>query len=294
MDSVIIEELPELRNPYLLLAFRGWPDAAEGASGAIRYMVRKLGATRFAEIDPEEFFVFTDVRPNTSTRSPYEREVRWPSNRFYYWRNESGQRDLVFFLGIEPNLRWRTFANNVLELAQRCGVQMLVALGALLDNVPHTREAKLSGSANKRELVATLEGLGVYSSSYQGPTGIHSALYEACQKKGMLLASLWGHSPHYVQGVTNPKVSYVLLTKLKELLGLELNLDDLRAAAASFQEEISKLLATQPEIQSYVQHLEEQYERQEGAALDIPSPEALVKELEDFLRRQRKNGEEKP
>ncbi|MFH1487025.1 MAG: PAC2 family protein [Chloroflexota bacterium] len=294
MEGLIVEEVPELRNPYLLFAFRGWPDAAEAASGAVRYLIRKLEAKRFAEIDPEKFFDFSVVRPMTSVVSPYQREIRWPSNRFYYWKNELGQRDFMFFLGIEPNLMWRTFASGILDLAQQCGADTLLGLGALLDNVPHTRDIKLSGSGNSQEVVAHLESLGVYSSNYQGPTGIHSALYEACQKRTVPMLSLWGHSPHYVQGIGNPKVSYALLAKLKQLLGLEFNLEDLRLASVSFQEEIDKVLATQPEIQSYVRHLEEQYDGQEGTALDIPSPEALVKELEAFLRKQRKDLDDKP
>ncbi|MBI2909978.1 MAG: PAC2 family protein [Chloroflexi bacterium] len=293
MESLSVDVLPDLTGPYLLLAFRGWPDAAEGASGAIRYLVKKLGATKFAEIDPEEFFDFTTVRPMTSIRSPYQREVKWPSNRFYYYRgDQSSRRDLVFFLGVEPSLRWKTYANLIVDLAQKCAVEMFIALGALMDSLPHTRETKLSGSANRLELVAKLESLGVRSSNYQGPTGIHSAVYEACQKRSMPMMSLWGHSPSYVQGLSNPKVSHALLAKLKELLRLELDLDDLAVAAATFQEELSKILVAQPELQSYVKNLEEQYD-QEGAGFDAPSREDVVRELEDFLRKQRKDEEER-
>lgn len=286
MENIILDEVPVLRNPYMVGAFRGWPDAAEGASGAVRYLIRKLKAKRFAEIDPEEFFDFTEVRPMTSMRTKYDRELKWPSNRFYYWKNLYGERDLIFFLGIEPNFRWRTFSANVMDLAKRFNVEMLVLLGALMDNVPHTREPRLSGSGNRREPVTKLESMGIHSSNYQGPTGIHSALYEACQKNKLATVSIWGHSPHYVQGVTNPRVSLALLNKLKQFLNIDWDLEDLKLAAASFDEEISKILVTQPEIQSYVQHLEEQYE--EGVT-DIASPEVLMKDLEDFLRDQRKD-----
>jgi len=269
----------------MVLAFAGWPDACAAATGAVRYLVETLSAKKFAEIDPENFFDFTVVRPSTRLLTTGVREVRWPANEFYYWQSESGERQLVLFQGIEPNLRWRTFTGMITSLAVDCGVSQMVTLGALLDSVPHTRETKLTGSGNTAELRAKLGGLGLQFSGYQGPTGIHSALHEACVQRSLPLASIWGHVPHYIQGIPNPKVSYAILRKLRQFLGFGPDLSSLAAAAASFEEHMDRALADQPELRAYVARLEEQYGTSQSR--EIPNPQELVADLEEFLRRER-------
>ena len=174
-DSLIVHEMPEAKLPTMVVAFAGWPDAAEAATRAIRYMVRKLPATKFAEIDPEEFFDFTLVRPQTRLNRRGERTIRWPTNDFYYFAPEDESGGLLLFNGTEPNLRWRAFSNLVTGMAERCGVKLVVSLGSLLDAVPHTREPKVTGRASSNELTQKAEWMGIRNSGYQGPTGIHRA-----------------------------------------------------------------------------------------------------------------------
>lgn len=288
MEYLRVHEVPALRQPVLVSAFAGWSDAGQAATNALRYLVRKLPAKKFAEIDPEEFYEFTTVRPMTAIVAPGQREIRWPANEFFYWKNAVGSRDLVLFIGIEPNLKWRTYVNSVLSLAGQCGVKMAFSLGALVDAVPHTREPKTTGSGNTIEMRRALGDLGAALSSYQGPTGITSALMEACTRQGISYGSLWGHSPHYIQSIPNPKVGYTLLVRLSQLLDFTVDLREMEAASIAFDEEVRKAIANSPEVIAYIRKLEEAYDAAVRPSSDLPRPEDMVKEMEDFLRRRRR------
>lgn len=293
MEYLWYRERPELRRPALVVTFAGWANAAEAASRALQYLVRKLSARKFAGINPEEFYDFTAVRPLVKASPTGERLMHWPANDFYYWKGPEAGRDLVFFLGVEPNLKWVTFSELMMEVAGGCGAELMMAVGSVLDAIPHTWEPRVSGTSSSPELRQVLQGMGVSFSGYQGPTGIHSALYEACERHRLPWASLWGHSPHYLQGVPNLKVSHALLRHLTALLGFSLDLEELRQAWASFEETLDKLLARRPEVQAYIKKLEELIP---GALPPpppepFPSPETLVRELEEFLRKQREKGE---
>ena len=288
IDGLIVHETPEAKLPTLIAAFAGWPDAAEAATRAIRYMVRKLPAKKFAEIDPEEFYVFTDVRPETRVNRRGERTIRWPTNDFYYYVPDDPAAALILYVGTEPNLRWRAFSNIITSVAEQHGVELVVSLGALLDAVPHTREPKVTGRASSPLLTQRAEWLGIRNSGYQGPTGIHTAFMDACRKKGLAQASIWGHSPHYVNTSPNPKVSYALLVKLRSLVDFDVDLEELRLAGETFDAEVSKAIAKKSDINSYVRQLEERYDADNEPAGDIPSPGDMVEELEEFLKSQRR------
>jgi proteasome assembly chaperone (PAC2) family protein len=265
----------------------------------VRYLVRQLPAKHFAAIDPEEFFDFTQVRPYSIRLPSGERSIRWPRNEFYYFQGDAGGRDVVLFLGTEPSLKWTTFCNTIVELAGLCNVTTIVTLGALLDAVPHTREPRISGSAGDTALQERLDAMAVRGSGYQGPTGIHSVLYDVCRREGYAWASLWGHAPHYIQGARNPKIAYAILERLTGLLGLEVDLEELRVARDRFEHEVAQVLDQRPELASYVQQLEQRYEERYNrppalSASEIPDPEDLVRDLEDFLRQQRKGSGETP
>ena len=290
-DSLIVHEMPEAKLPTMVVAFAGWPDAAEAATRAIRYMVRKLPATKFAEIDPEEFFDFTLVRPQTRLNRRGERTIRWPANDFYYFAPEDGSGGLLLFNGTEPNLRWRSFSSLVTGLAERCGVKLVVSLGALLDAVPHTREPKVTGRASSNELTQKAEWMGIRNSGYQGPTGIHTAFMDACEKKGLSHASIWGHSPHYVNTYPNPAVSHALLTKLQSLVDFKADLEELRLAGEAFRSEVTETISKDTDIVAYVERLEQRHDEAISPSGDIPSPDDMVKELEEFLRSQRERSE---
>ena len=285
-ESLIIHEMPPARLPTMIVAFAGWPDAAEAATRAVQYMVRELGATKFAEIDPEEFFDFTEVRPETTLNSRDERTIRWPANDFYYFAPACESRGLLLFDGTEPNLRWRGFSRLVTGMAERCGVEMVVSLGALLDAVPHTREPKVTGRANSSELTHKAEWLGIRNSGYQGPTGIHTPFMESCERNGLPYASIWGHSPHYVNTSPNPAVSHALLSKLQSLVDFDADLEELRVAGEAFESEVTRAIAGDADIAAYVERLEQRHDEAAEPAGDIPSPDDMVAELEQFLRSQ--------
>ena len=287
MDGLIVHQMPEQKLPTMVVAFAGWPDAAESATGAVQYVIENLPAQKFAEIDPEEFYDFTVVRPQTRTDEEGERTIRWPANDFYYYAPEDESRGMLLFVGTEPNLRWRAFSNIMVSVAEQCGVAFVVSLGALLDAVPHTRETRVTGRASSPELSQKVTWLGIGDSGYQGPTGIHTAFMDASVRKGMAHASIWGHTPHYVNRSPNPKVTYALLSRLRSLVDFDPELDELRKTAEAFEAEVSQAIAKKSDVTAYVRRLEQRYDEAHVPTDDIPSPDAMVQELEEFLKSQR-------
>ena len=293
MDGLITHETPPSNLPNMVVAFAGWPDAAEAATRAIRHLVRKLPARRFAEIDPEEFYDFTTVRPQTRVTRKGQRIIRWPTNEFYYFAPEDLGRGLLLYLGTEPNLRWRSFSRIVTGVAEQCGVELVVSLGALLDAVPHTREPRITGRASSDELAQKVEWLGIQSSGYQGPTGIHTAFMDGCAGIGLEHASIWGHCPHYVNTSPNPAISHGLLTNLQSVIDVDVDLTELRLAAETFETDVTKAISKQPEISAYVRRLEERHDADSQPG-EIPSSEDMVKELEEFLKSQQQKPRDGP
>ena len=267
----------------MVVVFSGWADAAEGASSAIKFLQRKLKSKKFAEIDPEEFYDFSQTRPHTSRTRDGKRRIHWPANEFSYLTDLSTDSGVMVFVGVEPNLKWRTFAKTVATVAKDHGVESVVHIGALLDAVPHTRPVKLSGNASESKLSEFLEGQGIRSSNYQGPTGISSAVMAACIEEGLEYTSICGHTSHYLQAAPNHRVGSTLLEILLKLLNLPLDLAELKSAAGVFNEEVEKAVAKDEQIASYVAKLEGQYD-EAVAAIEIPDPAELVRDLENFLR----------
>ena len=287
-DFLTIHESPPIKLENMLIAYAGWPDAAESATNTIKYLLRKLGATKFAEIDPEEFFVFTQERPRSSRTRDGRRRIHWPANEFYYWPGQegSGSNGLMFLLGVEPNLRWRTFSNIVAELAKESGVKNVIHVGALLDAVPHTRPVRLTGSSTQPNIQKALESASVTQSNYQGPTGISTAVMDACLKQGLAYASLWGNTPHYLQAAPNYRISYNLAKHLISLLEIPFDLTELAAAADTFDAEVVKAVDQDEQLREYIKKLEERYD-EKVASSEMPDPSEVVQELELFLRSQR-------
>jgi proteasome assembly chaperone (PAC2) family protein len=299
-EYLIVEEQPELQNPTMVVAFRGWPDAGEVASGSLRYLLRMLRARKFASIDPEEFYDFTEVRPRTRLIRPWQRELRWPSNEFHWVRPEHGP-DLVLFLGREPSLRWKAYVGTVLDLAERCGVQRLITMGGTFDQVTHTGEPRVSGTAMDPELRRAMEGLHMRGSTYEGPTSIHSVLLDTCRRRGVSGGSVWGHAPHYLQAAPNVKVCYGMLRKLSALLDLTVDLDELQSASRALEQRVERLLEDNAELREYVRQLDAGQEPsgdpepvEDGPPAEMPSPEAVVRELEEFLRQQQRRPDDEP
>ncbi len=286
IEGLVVHEELDAAFPTMLVTFAGWPDAAEAATGAIRYLVENLPAAKFAEIDPEEFYDFTEVRPYTRLGSDGERVVIWPSNDFYYYAPEDEARRLIIYSGTEPSLRWKTFSRTLITVARAHGVRTVISLGALLDEVPHTREPRITGRASTRELRDRAEWLGVRESRYEGPTGIHTAFMAACKSQGLDHVSIWGHSPHYVSNSPNPAVSHSLLTRLRSLIDVDVDLERLRAAGEEATSKLTQAIAEEPEIMAYVWQLEQRYDAEDAPAGDIPMPEDMVQEIEKYLKGQ--------
>jgi proteasome assembly chaperone (PAC2) family protein len=300
-EYLTVDEQPELRHPTMLVAFAGWADAGAVATGSMKYLLRKLRAHKFASIDPEEFYDFTETRPTTKLRTPWQRDVRWPRNEFHYHVRRGEGPDFVLFLGREPNLRWRTYIDLVLGLAEQCGVERLISLGGTFDQVTHNGEPRVSGTALDPELRKAMQGMGLSPSRYEGPTSIHSALGDACQKRGLPTASLWGHAPHYLQAAPNVKVCYGMLRKLTALLDFTVDLEELRRAADALEVRVERLLADNAELREYVRQLDagelpdvDVEPADDGPPPAMPSPEMVVAELEEFLRQQRRPDDDPP
>jgi proteasome assembly chaperone (PAC2) family protein len=300
MDALKIQELPSLRNPILIAAFAGWPDAAEVASGTARFLSRKLRARRFAEIDPEEFYVFTETRPNTLILAPGQRALEWPANEFFSWRNPSGPRDLVIFQGREPNLNWHAYIEIVMDLVTRLQVSQVIALGGTYDAVSHRGQVSLSGHATAPELRERLETFGITASAYEGPSSVQSALLEACRERDLTAASLWGHAPHYVRAAPNPKVSHAMLRVLRTILDVDLDLTELEVAGEALEAKVDAAMLENPELRDYVEQLDivvepapEPTVEELMADLPItrPDPADVMRELEEILRMSRPDGE---
>ncbi|HZE28449.1 MAG TPA: PAC2 family protein [Gaiellaceae bacterium] len=288
-DELRIDDRPELERPVLVAAFRGWNDGAQAASLAAGYLAKTWGAERFAEVDPENFFDFQAARPHVSLEEGLTRRIDWPETAFYHARPEGLDRDVVLLLGIEPNLRWRTFTDLVVGLAEELGIELLISLGALLADVPHTRSAPVTGSATDKELV---ERLGLSASRYEGPTGIVGVLHDVCGKRGIPSASLWAAVPHYVSLTPSPRGALTLCERLGSVLGIEIDVQELEEAARNYEEQVSEAVASDEETAAYVDELERRSDQLDDAT-ELPSGDALAAELTRFLReRDEEDGED--
>jgi proteasome assembly chaperone (PAC2) family protein len=285
-DELRIDGRPELTRPVMVAAFRGWNDGAQAASLAAGYLAKTWDAERFAEIDPETFFDFQATRPHVSLEEGLTRRIDWPETGFYHARPDGLDRDVVLLLGIEPNLRWRTFTQLVVELARDVGVELMITLGALLADVPHTRPAPVTGSATDKELV---ERLGLSASRYEGPTGVVGVLHDACRQSGIPSASLWAAVPHYVSLTPSPRGALALCERLGALIGVEVEAEELEEAARTYEEQVSEAVASDEETAAYVEELERRAEQLEEAT-ELPSGDALAAELTRFLREREQNG----
>lgn len=249
---LLLDSAPALRRPILVLAFAGWNDAGECASTAVRYLARHTSAEKFASIDPEEFYDFTVMRPHVRLVDGVSREVMWLSNDFSAALLPGAEHDLVLGLGPEPHLRWRTFCTRVIELSRRFEAQMIVTLGGFLSEVLYSRPVEVSGFSSDAELI---ERLGLTPSRYEGPTGIVGVLGDHCRREGILTASLWAALPHYIAASPNPRAALALLLKLRELLGIGVDLAEIEQEAADFEARVNQAVAADPKLSAYVKEL---------------------------------------
>jgi proteasome assembly chaperone (PAC2) family protein len=292
MQPLQWEHRPDgLRAPALICAFKGWNDAGDAASSAISYVGTALDAHRFATIDPEEFYDFQATRPRVKMVEGQTREIVWPAVELFAARVPRAPRDLILLTGSEPSFRWQTFCKIVVDLAEALGTQLVVTLGALLADVPHTRPISVTGLSSDPALVARL---GLAPSSYEGPTGIVGILHAACQQAGLPSASLWAAVPHYIAATPNPKAALALVRKLEGLVGVAVDGSDLESASADYERQVNVAVQSDPDVQAFVERLEQAAgDERDDSPGALPSGETIARDLQRFLR-QRGDGPPSP
>jgi proteasome assembly chaperone (PAC2) family protein len=272
----------QLRAPALICAFKGWNDAADAASAAVTFVGEALGAKRFATIDPEDFYDFQATRPRVKMVDGQTRSIEWPVVELFEARVPRAPRDLILLSGSEPSFRWRTFTALIVELAEAIGVQLVVTLGALLADVPHTRAISVTGLASDPALV---QRLGLAQSSYEGPTGIVGVLHGACQTAGLPSASLWAAVPHYIAAAPNPKAALALVRKLEGLVGVAVDASELETAAGDYERQVNAAVQSDPDVMAFVERLE-QAARESDEDDELPSGDSIARDLQRFLRQR--------
>lgn len=294
MDNkfINVEWLPELERPILIAGFTGWNDAAEAASTSISTLESSWQANKFGSFDAEEFFDFQTTRPEVKLVEGVTREIEWPENTLSATARSieaTNGRGVVLLSGPEPNFRWRSFCGAVVELAQELNVELVVTLGALLADVPHSRP--ITVSANSQD-PALIENLGLSASRYEGPTGITGILHRVCADAKIPSVSFWAPVPHYLPAVPSPPATLGLLEGVSNLLDVTVDTEDLEKTSNDYQEQVSAAVSQDSDLNSYVQMLEERYDVQaEDGTMDLPSGDELAQELENFLKDQRREGE---
>ena len=273
------DTLPDLVNPVMLCAFEGWNDAGDAASSAVLHLEEVWAATQIAEMDPEDYYDFQVNRPEITIEDGI-RSITWPTTRISVARIPLATRDVVLVHGIEPSMRWQSFTNELLGVARDLGVEMIVTLGALLADTPHTRPVPVSGTSSDSEVSLRL---GYEPSRYEGPTGIVGVLQDSCLAAGIPAVSLWAAVPHYVAQPPCPKATLALLTRIEDLLDVPVPLGDLLEESRAWQLGVDELTTEDDEIADYVRSLEQVVDT---AELPEASGDAIAREFERYLRRR--------
>jgi len=271
---------PALRSPVVLCAFEGWNDAGDAATTAIRTLATQWETDPFADIDPEEFFDFTANRPQVRLVDGRTRAIDWPSNQFWAGTVPGTDTDVVLLQGTEPGLRWRTFCEQVLTVVRELDARLVVSLGALLAEVPHTRPVRVIGTAEDDEMI---ERLRLHRSTYEGPTGIVGVLHDQCRRRGVPSLSLWGAVPTYVSGPSSPTAALALVRRVAELLSVPVETAELEAESELYLRRIDEVVADDTDLEPFLARLEEAYDEEDVEDAD---PTQLIAEVERFLRDQ--------
>jgi len=296
MAHVKFDHEPPASLTTLVMAFGGWIDAGRAATGALRHMLVDLSAGRVAWIESEDFFMFTQERPEVRLRPDGGRDIHWPGSEFFAWDPGAGREGLLLFCGPEPHLKWAAYAKAFLDVAERCGVKRIVSLGTLLAGTPHTRPVPVTGRCTDPVWRSLLEAWGIYRPpTYEGPTGISTIVLEAAERRGMSHLGFMGQAPHYLQDTENPAAIEALLGYVGRLLHLSLDTSRLAEPIREFRAECDKAVARNRSTREHVRQLEQEYDAATSQEQPpIPSGEIdsakLMKDVEDFLRGQREGG----
>ncbi len=277
-----IHQIPELRNPVAILAFNGWSDAGEAATGAITHLLNISGnqETLIAEMISEDFYDYQQIRPMVFVNNSQIRQLKWPNTNIYAIKTPNFDFDLVVVMGPEPSFKWQTFTNQLLDLFEDLEVDLVVNLGALLADAPHTRPISVTGTSSNPELASKI---GFEVSRYEGPTGILGVVQDLCQKRDIDACSIWAALPHYASGSPSPKATLALIEELSDFFEVTLPVGDLPEAAKAWEIAVTQLAEEDTEISDYVKQLELDLDESE---LEEATGEDIAKEFERFLRRQ--------
>jgi proteasome assembly chaperone (PAC2) family protein len=289
MDRFEWSERPQLRSPLIVSAFKGWNDAGEAATAALGFLIDSFDATEVARIDPEEFYDFTAVRPTVRLSEGRTRVIEWPENSLHAAHVSGAEHDLLLLQGVEPSLKWKQFTALVVDVARELDAHMVITLGALLADVPHSRPVPMTGIASDDALV---ERLGYERSTYEGPTGIVGVLHHACARASVSSVSLWASVPHYVAAAPNPKAALALIRSFEGVAGVAVEARDLEESAEDYERQVSAAVASDPEVKSFVERLEQTLDEAETDMPPdrIPSADSIARDFQRFLR-QRGPGE---
>lgn len=270
----------------MVCSFQGWNDAGDAASTATSFLAQALDAQRFAQIDTEEFYDFQANRPQVQIDETSARVISWPSVEMLEARAPRAPRDLVIVQGNEPSMRWRSFSALIVDLAEALDVQLVVTLGGLLADVPHSHPVAMTGFASDPEM---MQRLGLKASGYEGPTGIVGVLHASCAQAGLPSASVWASVPHYVAAASSPKAALALLRKLELMVGVSVDVSELEEAAGEYEHQVELAVQSDPDIQAFVERLErraQESEEDKMGAEDLPSGDLLAREFQRFLRQR--------
>lgn len=287
-----ILQQPDLHEPILIAAFAGWSDAGGAATSASQYLIDRLHAERIAEIDAEEFFDFTQLRP-TVRYVGEQRVIEWPENVFYY--HQAANQDLIILNGIEPHLKWKGYVAAFMEVIRTFNIKMVVSLGSMFVEYPHTRPLRITGQVPDAEMQKRA-GLTTRGGRYEGPTGINGVLNATFRELSIPAATIWANVPHYVSAAPNPPATLALLKSLTAMLSIEVPLGRMVRASAAFDAQLNEATAKNTEVSEYVRTLEERIDAEERdieLPAELPATEMIVQDIEDFLRRaSREEGEQ--
>ncbi|MSQ29857.1 MAG: PAC2 family protein [Dehalococcoidia bacterium] len=293
-ESLRLTSEPTLRRPILIAGFQGWNDAGEAASSAVRFVHRRWRCEPLGDIDPEEFYDFTQIRPEVRLERG-ERSVEWPPNRFSSKQTSGQERDVILLSGIEPHIGWRSYIECIMAVCEKFEVEGAIILGALLAEVSHARPVRVTGSASAEWLARPLGITTRTRSTYEGPTGIVGVMTQALRDRGIATASLWANMPFYVQRTPNPKGSLALLERLNRGFGFGLNLHDLEVFAARFEAQVAGDLEENAEVAEYARRValmtdeddDDEPSDEPQTPDELPDAASMVEDLEQFLREQR-------
>lgn len=296
MSHVEIYEIPALRSPIMVIAFGGWSDAGEAATGVITHLLSELGSsdsenidisnsTLLGEVDSEDYYDFQVNRPLIFVDSSMIRSLTWPGVQIFGVRNPDGDRDFVLVRGVEPSMRWRTFASEILDLAEDLEVELVITLGSMLADTPHSRAIPVSGTGAHPDIATRL---GVEVSRYEGPTGILAVIQDGCVRRGIDAIALWAAVPHYANATPSPKATLALVNGLEDFLEISLPQGDLPERALAWESAVNEMVKEDSDIEEYIKTLEES---KDASEISDESGEELAREVERFLRRQNNSNE---